>query len=480
MNKQPEMSKTGSVSSSLNGNSNEFAGFEACLLSFKSTWNLYKDAEDSIKRKVLANCIGDCIDYYNKSIGTGYEENIKKQLFDFWSSYILVYGDDIFIQPWLKDYLKIVKVYEKKRGTIKIFPVDLSGDTNTFVFSFDEKYAKYFSVAILSLIKHIDSEKLYEIIVLYDSLSKETQRVLESIMPLNMRIRFICVKAYADVFLKNLKSKISSKHWSVPAFYDLLIPLLMPDYERVLYCDSDLIFQDNIDELFDISFDDKKLIAIKDTVQLAFDSYTESVFVKNQVAFIKQNLEIVNLQDYFNSGVMLFNVKDINREKYLERVLKSVSFSELPLVDQDALNFVFKDNVKYISERFNFQYHLYNDGVGTLLKEIAADYFQAAKHPRIVHYTTSVKPWNTPDCVFGTEFWNYARQSPFYEAIIYENLLNKQNSELEIIRTSFAFRMDRVITFIPRKLRGGFRCWQEHGFAYTLKRCWEKMRKFYQ
>ena len=33
MNKQPEMSKTGSVSSSLNGNSNEFAGFEVveCL-----------------------------------------------------------------------------------------------------------------------------------------------------------------------------------------------------------------------------------------------------------------------------------------------------------------------------------------------------------------------------------------------------------------------------------------------------------------
>lgn len=47
------------------------------------------------------------------------------------------------------------------------------------------------------------------------------------------------------------------------------------------------------------------------------------------------------------------------------------------------------------------------------------------------------------------------------------NILNRQ---IDQIYNSFSYRIGRFITFIPRKLRGGIRCLQEHGWNYTFDR----------
>ena len=48
--------------------------------------------------------------------------------------------------------------------------------------------------------------------------------------------------------------------------------------------------------------------------------------------------------------------------------------------------------------------------------------------------------------------------------------LKASNAELNRIRCSRSYRIGRAVTFIPRKLRGGFRCYQQHGMKYTLVR----------
>ncbi|MCR5373004.1 MAG: hypothetical protein K6E41_06005, partial [Solobacterium sp.] len=50
-----------------------------------------------------------------------------------------------------------------------------SKPVRTIVFSFDENYAKYFSVILLSLLDHADPDVLYDLVVLYDKLSKRTR-----------------------------------------------------------------------------------------------------------------------------------------------------------------------------------------------------------------------------------------------------------------------------------------------------------------
>ena len=42
--------------------------------------------------------------------------------------------------------------------------------------------------------------------------------------------------------------------------------------------------------------------------------------------------------------------------------------------------------------------------------------------------------------------------------------------EFDCMAHSVSFRAGRVITFIPRKVRNGIRCYREHGAAYTIRR----------
>lgn len=62
---------------------------------------------------------------------------------------------------------------------------------------------------------------------------------------------------------------------------------------------------------------------------------------------------------------------------------------------------------------------------------------------------------------------------------LYRNLLGTSNGiwnleqsqqELVNIRSSVSYRVGRFITYIPRKIRGLFRCYREHGWSYTIHR----------
>lgn len=54
-----------------------------------------------------------------------------------------------------------------------------------------------------------------------------------------------------------------------------------------------------------------------------------------------------------------------------------------------------------------------------------------------------------------------------------EKLIQERNywhQEWTNVKSGYSFRIGRVITFIPRKVRGGRRCLREHGWGYTFRR----------
>ncbi len=418
---------------SLDGSDTRLANFDVEYQFFEIIWDMMKDATVNEKRLVLKSCIGNSLFYYRKSIGTNYEKTIKDSLIRYWTEKISFLGDDLFGAGWFKSYLNIIKNDKKATREVMVRPVDFSGNVKTFAFSFDEKYVKYFSVTLLSLIAHANPESRYEIIVFYDRLSHEKKEIVKRLLPANFSIRFIRVTTYVNEILGDVKSKVSSKQWDVSTFYDILVPLLMPEYERVLHCDSDIVFKGCPDEIFNIPFDGKKLIAVKDTVQLAILKYPENKFLQKQMAFINQDIGIRDLRYYFNGGILLFNNREIDREEYIDRALKALSFPLLPTVDQDALNYIFKGEVKIVSQRYNYQYHLLNElSDNDLNNSIVSEYVAVGREPVVVHYTTSAKPWKKPSCALGSLFWEYARLSPFYEEIIYENLTLSKNESYEL------------------------------------------------
>ena len=47
--------------------------------------------------------------------------------------------------------------------------------------------------------------------------------------------------------------------------------------------------------------------------------------------------------------------------------------------------------------------------------------------------------------------------------------------EIRLIHKSWTYRLGRFITFVPRKVRGGIRCYKENGWNYTIRRFKEKV-----
>lgn len=54
---------------------------------------------------------------------------------------------------------------------------------------------------------------------------------------------------------------------------------------------------------------------------------------------------------------------------------------------------------------------------------------------------------------------------------------NALSKEIADIKSSVFFRIGRIITFIPCKIRGGIKCYRENGFKYTVNRLLEKIKK---
>lgn len=52
--------------------------------------------------------------------------------------------------------------------------------------------------------------------------------------------------------------------------------------------------------------------------------------------------------------------------------------------------------------------------------------------------------------------------------------IKRMANELLCLKNSRSYRVGRMITFLPRKIRNGIRCYKEHGIAYTLNRIKQK------
>lgn len=60
--------------------------------------------------------------------------------------------------------------------------------------------------------------------------------------------------------------------------------------------------------------------------------------------------------------------------------------------------------------------------------------------------------------------------------IYYKSFDRWTNQEADAIRASWSYRIGRAITWLPRKIRGGIRCYKENGLRYTIRHVGEKVR----
>lgn len=167
------------------------------------------------------------------------------------------------------------------------------------------------------------------------------------------------------------------KHINQMTFARLLIPKLMNE-DRVLYLDSDLIVDRNIDELFSWNFKDKEILAVPNI----FDIKDENKIKAETPAYS------------INAGVLLINNQELRKEPDLsEKLLDFARKNNFLLDDQDTINKWFKGKIGSLPFTYNYQI-----GADRTLfwcnVDSAINVLDSIKHPKIIHYISDDKPFN--------------------------------------------------------------------------------------
>ncbi len=310
-------------------------------------------------------------------------------------------------------------------------------------FSTDANYILYTGVAIQSLIANADDKYNYDIIVLAGDISAEDENKVVRLADKykNINIRFVDVNAYIDKALS--KNFFLTSHFSPAVYYRIFIARILTAFDRVLYLDSDLVLKADAALLWQTDIKDKALGAVPDTEVIRM--YFSDPFITD---YVNRTLGLKNPYGYFNSGVLIMSldkIRSVGIEKKFAEVMNRVKSPYM--VDQDILNVIFQDDVYFLPGYWNYEYHLpiWNPGYRNELPlKILEDYLFSKENAKIVHFAGSKKPWNYPRYEMSDCFWNYARQTPFYEEILFSNFI----PSVPEVKESVSYAND----YLPRKL----------------------------
>lgn len=275
----------------------------------------------------------------------------------------------------------------------KIIPIVLATNDN---------YAKYVPVTICSILANSSTDYTYKFYVFHGGLAQASQDLIKNNQAYrryaDYDINFIDVSRYIETAGFYAQERFSAEMW-----FRLLIPEILHNYDKVLYLDCDLIALQNIISLFKTDLGHNCVAAVKN-------------FVGTKPKDIKRISKLgVEPDKYFNSGVLLFNVKACNELGLKNKCLTTLnSEKELDYPDQDVLNMVCKNTTLLLDAKWNCTWHLllYQ---ASLNKNDTQEYEQAVNNPAIIHYTSDLKSWKYAFLPFADIWWKYALKTGLFD-----------------------------------------------------------------
>lgn len=283
-------------------------------------------------------------------------------------------------------------------------------DVIPVAFATDKNYVPLLMVAIKSLIDTASPFVKYQIYVLHTALSQEEAYLLGNLSTENVGISCLCISEK----LEEIEASEIFFHkgvWSVEMFYRLLLPDLLPQYEKIVYLDCDVIVKRDIKQLYDHDVS-KVLLA---AVWQYYYGGTRLPQFRNQKT------------PYFNSGVMLINGKTWREDGCLQQaltLLKTMDQQLLQCPDQDVLNLLAMDRVLWLSPLWNclnafLEQNLEFQPAVDALGAHTPDSFY------IMHY--SLKAHNQLQSCFAFDFWNTAQSVTLPSGENLRNYFYKEN-----------------------------------------------------
>jgi len=276
------------------------------------------------------------------------------------------------------------------------------------VYASDDNFVDILGISMISLFENNKDENIC-VYILADNIKSENKVILK-----NIAIRYYQNVEIIDVDVDDFSQiKLYVLTWSKAAFSRMFLGTILEKYEldRVIYLDCDIIINHNIHELWTFDLN-------KNTFGMVIDPIG---------AGHKRNVGISADKPYFNSGVLLINLKKW-KQNDCENKLQQFAVQnngKTPYVDQGLINGALKDYMGVLPLKFNvitvycdYTYKellTYRKPTGYFYSEDEVKV--AVKNPYIIHYTKSMfteRPWIVNSNHKKKELWErYKGISPW-------------------------------------------------------------------
>lgn len=263
-------------------------------------------------------------------------------------------------------------------------------------FAGNDGYAVPMCTAIYSMLVNRDRTRCYDILILYTELSEENKTKLLNLATGEdfVTIRLVSVSQWKE----KLPEKLGA-YYTVEAVYRLLLlGEMFACYDRILYLDSDMVVNGDISRLYDIEMDGYEVAAVRAEDFRALSKMKQPVFFDgypyNADNYRTDALKMQHMEDYFNSGVVLFDLKKARKRIRMDEVFSLLSQHRYTYCDQDVLNILFDGRVRTLDCTWNYmtciEEHLQCGNIHnqTLYQDLKRN------DPKIIHYVGGIKPWN--------------------------------------------------------------------------------------
>ncbi len=267
-------------------------------------------------------------------------------------------------------------------------------------FAFDHNFILPAKICISSLLMNAKSETFYDIFILYEEecVDDDFEKLRSVYDHCRIRVRQI----------KDFGKKYEVRGVTTAAYYRLLIPQVIPEYDKIIYSDVDVIFQSDLAEIYEkTDLSGYYLAGVNSLSHLNkdFDSYYREILHLDSEQIIYDGNMILNSKIMREEGLI---------EKFQELMDRKYKFQEM-----DIINIVCRDRIKYLPPMFCYTVYInyclifYDERKGRYNKQEKQDAIKRG----IIHYC-GAKPWNTL-CANFDVWWEYYRKSIFFDPIFY-------------------------------------------------------------
>ncbi len=268
----------------------------------------------------------------------------------------------------------------------------------------DHNFVKYTVVSMKSVMSNASKDYRYKAYILHVDIEEEMQNKIRAMSEDNFEICFVDVREYLEAVSDRLPIR---DYYSKTTYYRMFIAEMFPEYEKVIYIDSDAVVLGDISQLYQKELGGNYVGAANEQVMIQTDVYGEYV----------EKVLGIDRKQYFNAGLLLINCTAFRENKILEKFVKLLEeYTFVVTQDEDYLNLLCKDKVLWLEQQWNTE----------VFGEI--DYEESTF--KLLHYIMVSKPWHYEDCRFGEYFWKYAKETFVYEEIL-QVLQNYTDGERE-------------------------------------------------